>query len=472
MRGMCALMICAAAITFARAQDAAANTVQQTENQIGGPVRPLAQDFVVVGESPSPERIPIYTPSILALPNGRLVASYEFGTTRMTPEEKKSQYTFILTSDDHGKTWQLRHRTTIIHGRIFSAGGKVYMLGHKGDLRIVASADNGENWGETVNLTQGMRWHQSACDVWKTRGNIYLVMEKHTEGKIKGWDVGELAPVLMRAKETDDLTKPSAWTFSNEMTMANSIPGYKENKLPFEYFGVPYYTQNYPKITYPLLTPEKAAEYAAQKKKPPREITKRNFAPMGWLESNVVQITDPNHYWYDPTGHTFHIFMRAHTGRTNYAAVLKAVEKDDGSIQVGFESAPSGEKLLYLPFPGGHMRFHVLYDAQTKLYWLLCSQSTDSMARPETMSADQLNLPGNERQRMVLYFSKNMVDWCFAGLVAKVDSSKQSRHYASMDIDGDDLVILSRSGDERAESAHNGNLATFHRVKNFRNLVY
>ena len=41
-----------------------------------------------------------------------------------------------------------------------------------------------------------------------------------------------------------------------------------------------------------------------------------------------------------------------------------------------------------------------------------------------------------------------------------------------MDIDGDDLVILSRSGDERAKSAHDGNLITFHRVKNFRDLVY
>jgi hypothetical protein len=73
---------------------------------------------------------------------------------------------------------------------------------------------------------------------------------------------------------------------------------------------------------------------------------------------------------------------------------------------------------------------------------------------------------------MVLHFSKNMVDWCFAGLVAVGPGDKGSRHYASMDIDGDDLVILARSGDETAKSAHNGNLITFHRVKNFRELVY
>ena len=47
-----------------------------------------------------------------------------------------------------------------------------------------------------------------------------------------------------------------------------------------------------------------------------------------------------------------------------------------------------------------------------------------------------------------------------------------SRHYASMVIDGDDLCVLSRSGDERARHAHDGNLITFHRVRAFRDLVY
>lgn len=32
--------------------------------------------------------------------------------------------------------------------------------------------------------------------------------------------------------------------------------------------------------------------------------------------------------------------------------------------------------------------------------------------------------------------------------------------------------VLSRSGDERAQSAHDGNLITFHRVQDFRGLVY
>ena len=168
--------------------------------------------------------------------------------------------------------------------------------------------------------------------------------------------------------------------------------------------------------------------------------------------------------------------MRAHTGGTGYACIAKVVEQGDkpgtGAMTTMLEKAPSGKTMLYAPCPGGQMKFHVLYDEQTKLYWLLSTQATDSMIRPDRMPADRYNLPNNERRRLQLHFSKNMIDWCFAGLVAVGPAEHASRHYASMAIDGNDLVILSRSGDQRAKSAHDGNLITFHRVKDFRELVY
>jgi len=57
-------------------------------------------------------------------------------------------------------------------------------------------------------------------------------------------------------------------------------------------------------------------------------------------------------------------------------------------------------------------------------------------------------------------------------LVAQGPADNASRHYASMIIDGDDLRVLSRSGDERATSAHDGNIITFHTIAKFRELVY
>ena len=54
-----------------------------------------------------------------------------------------------------------------------------------------------------------------------------------------------------------------------------------------------------------------------------------------------------------------------------------------------------------------------------------------------------------------------MINWCFAGLVAVGPVEKASRHYASMVIDGNDLVILSRSGDKRAKTRTTGTWSPF-----------
>lgn len=416
---------------------------------VGGPIRALAQDHVVFDESPDPVTIPLYTPSILRLPSGRLV-----GASERSGQWKKlgNPWVRIKTSDDGGLTWTLRAETGMTHGRLFTAGKSVYYLGHDGDLKIMRSDDDGATWGPAAMLTDGQSWHQTAANVWHAKGNVYLVMERGTSNAIKGWGVGELAPVLMRAKESDDLTRVESWTFASELVFADVVPGYRQNDTATDLFGVPFFTQTYPKSN--VLAP------------------RRPMHPMGWLEANVVQIMDPNHYWYDPTGKTFNLFMRAHTGGTGYATMAKVVENDDGTMTTSLVTVPSGKTMLFIPFPGGQMRFHILYDARTKLYWMLGTQATDSMSRVETLAPDRFDLPNNERQRMVLHFSRNLVDWCFAGLVAVGPGNKGSRHYASMDIDGDDLVVLSRSGDERAQSGHNGNLITFHRVKNFRDLVY
>lgn len=417
----------------------------------GQPIRALAQDYVVVAESAQPETVYLYTPTILRLPTGCLLAGYESGG----PAGRKTDapWAFVHSSDDGGLTWTKRGGAQITFGRLFQTKTGIYFLGQRGDLRVSRSTDDGTTWSDTVDLTSGQSWHQSACNVWKTHDHIYLVMERRTGMVSRGsWGLGELAPVLMRARLDADLTKRESWAFASELVFQDTIPGYRENQLEMDYFGVPFFTQNYPKNT-PL--PGGKA-----------------MSPIGWLETNVVQIMDPDHYWFDPEGRTFHLFMRANTGGTGYAALAKVVENADGTMTTKLETVPSGKTMLFLPFPGGQMRFHVLYDEATKLYWMLGSQATDSMRRTDRLPANRYGLPNNERHRMVLHFSRNMVDWCFAGLVAKGAGPLESRHYASMDFDRDDLVILSRSGNERARSAHDGNIITFHRVRKFRELVY
>jgi len=421
----------------------------------------LANDFVEIVRAPKGKEIHAYTPAICVLESGRYVFSGDFGGkdvlelpeyASITPNPSRGIICFghIYTSDDKGATWQRRAVRNFTHARPFASGNTVWVLGHAGDLVIYRSDDGGETWDEGHFLTEGESWHQSACGYWVEDGYITLVMEQiiRIPGEItSGWPVADLAPVVMRAKLSDDLTKRESWTFSNRVRFRDVVD---EDVL--EFHGIPFYSTMKHRDAF---------------------TDGRTLTQMpGWLESNVVRIKDENHYWYDPTGRTFHILMRAHTAGSGYCCLMKAVLGEDGGITVMPQENPSGRKVIFLPMPGGQMRFHILWDEKTRRFWLLSTQATDTMTRIDKMGPERYNIPCDERDRLQLSFSKNLVDWCFAGMVAHGDSEKQSRHYACMAIDGDDLVITSRTGDKDTRSAHNTNISSFHRVKNFRELVY
>ncbi len=414
----------------------------------------MANDYVVLRRSSDPARIQVYSPGLARLSSGRLLATCDVATPADSTSkgallDMRKRWTHeFYTSDDHGRTWALRGDAPMMHARPFEAGRCVYVLGQARDLTIVRSSDRGETWSAPARLTQGQSWHQAPCNVHYANGRVYLVMERVVDPDFKGWSVSVLAPVLLSAPVDADLTRRDSWTFSNELSFNEAI----RQAGPPHLIGAPFFP------------------YGRTVSGPGDS---RTMAPMGWLETNVVQFTDPDHVWFDPAGHTFHLWMRSHTGTSNLACIAKAVESQDRkNITVSLEHAPSGEPMLYVPCPGGHMKFHIVHDAKTRLFWLISTQSTDSMTRPERLPSERYNLPNNERHRLALHFSKNCVDWCFAGLIAVGGSPRQARHYASAVIDGDDLHVLSRSGDQRAATAHDGNMITFHTVRDFRKLVY
>jgi hypothetical protein len=271
-------------------------------------------------------------------------------------------------------------------------------------------------------------------------------MEEVTDPEFRGWPVHVLAPVTLSGRIDDDLTRPESWTFSNALSFRDVLrmAGYPKH------LGVPFFQ------------PGPTASGA----------NPRTMAPPGWLETHVVQFRDPAHVWHDPSGRVLHLWMRAHTGSTNWACLARVEESlNGGKLTVMPERAPSGETMLYVPCPGGHLKFHIIWDEPSKLFWLASNQSTDSMRRPDSLPPGRYNLPNNERQRIVLHYSSNCVDWRFAGLVADTGTPSQSRSYPAMAVSRNDLHIVCRSGNERAHNAHDGNLITFHTVQGFRNLV-
>ncbi len=412
---------------------------------------PLAQEHRVLYESPDPQRIFAYSPGLARLPSGRLLATMDQGGPGVADlagpkgwrgEGRHAWQGRIFTSDDHGLTWQERGLFPFMHARPFVAGERVYILGHDADLCVIASDDEGDSWTPVRRLTQGQAWHQSACNVHHARGNIHLVMERRVYDNVKGWPVSELAPVLMVGSESADLTQVENWDFASEIVFSDLEQA--------TMLGVPFWSDR-----------QGLSESEGD----------TTMFPAGWLETNVVEFTDPDHLWHDPSGNTLYLWMRAHTGATGLACIAKVERDQTGSWTTQLARAPSGEAMLYVPCPGGQMRFHILQDEEGT-YWLLSSQATDSMRRPDRLPTNRYGLPNNERHVLMLHFSRNCIDWCPAGLVAVGGDAGQARHYASMVIDGDDLLIGSRSGDERAHTAHDGNLITLHTIRSFRELVY
>ena len=184
-------------------------------------------------------------------------------------------------------------------------------------------------------------------------------------------------------------------------------------------------------------------------------MTKTPAAP-GLLETNVVRVHDPERPFYDSTGRSVVLLSRAATGFPDIGVMLRGYEREDGSLAIGRWPRNEGE-VYFVHIPGGDLKFHLCYDEKTKLHWLLHSQIDGRM---------------NGRRRLALSYSPDLLRWTFAGLVAVGPTDHSARHYATMLIDGEDLCIVSRSGDEHARTAHDGNIITFHRVRNFRSLVY
>ena len=400
----------------------------------------------------SPDAICVfcYTPALCHGLNGRLVASFDLGGTGVgaLPGPRTTLYgdwsagnqLRTLVSDDHGATWRETARLAMFHALLFKDNGVIYLLGTDGRLVISASHDNGETFSAPAVIEGSRRWEQGGGRMDFHNGRITICYEYSLENNT--WpDVGLC---LLSANSGDDLTRPEAWSFSEPFDPRPLVANAASS------IGIPFFTSG-PTV-------------------PDSPRDKRRAHDPGILESNVVRIRNPHHNFYDPEDHSVLVFLRVSNSIGNLGAVVGA-RWDGRRWQLAPLKTPSGATLFYVPLPGGQMKFFMEYDEKSRLYWLISTLCTDSLTRPECLPDDRYNLPDNERNTIALYYSKDAFNWLPAGLVAKGPTARQSRHYANLLIDGDDLLVFSRSGDEHAVSAHNGNLLTLHRVRNFRALA-
>jgi hypothetical protein len=257
-----------------------------------------------------------------------------------------------------------------------------------------------------------------------------------------------LSPVIFRARQGATLTSRKSWTVGPPAKPFRDLlpPG------PYDLLGVP---------VYDVPRADRGVDLGHG----------RWVNRIGWRQAHIVRIADPNHVWHDPTGRTSHLIFRADTHRSNLAIVLKAVEDEAGGIALDFLTTPAGSRLLFLPLPGGNLGFDLLYDEESRLFWLLGSQVRDSLVRPDRLERGRVGLPGEERTRLQLSFSRNLVDWCFAGYVAGAPDG-QAIQDPRMAISGGDLYFVCGGGAQHPRLTVGGSILGFGAIPGFRSLVY
>ena len=187
---------------------------------------PLAADYRTVWESPDPMSIYLGSPSVETW-GERIIATFDlFGPGAREVDGPKGDRPWpvqtmqgkVMTSDDGGKTWNHRTDFPFMHARVFKAGGRLYVLGHCGDIKIMTSDDGGTTWSAVSTLTHDGDWTQAPANVWYANGNVYLVMMKITTRDYRGYFISVLSPVLLRAREQSDLMRAESWAFSSPWT--------------------------------------------------------------------------------------------------------------------------------------------------------------------------------------------------------------------------------------------------------------
>ena len=169
----------------------------------------------------------------------------------------------------------------------------------------------------------------------------------------------------------------------------------------------------------------------------------------GWLEGNAVVAPDG----------TVKLIMRVELPSAYDGEKIAIIDVSEDGKNISFDPAKG-----FVKMPGGAKKFCIRYDDVSGRYWTL-----SNYVKPQY----RFKNPGTIRNTLALCSSENLTDWNMHEFVLEhEDAEYHAFQYVDWQIDGDDIIFVSRTAfDDKsggADSAHNSNFITFHRVNNFR----
>lgn len=179
---------------------------------------------------------------------------------------------------------------------------------------------------------------------------------------------------------------------------------------------------------------------------PRQDLLSREGLVAGGLEGNAV---------LGPDGHVYDLLrLQMNGGAARFGKAL-LLESDEHMTALRYRSV--------VDFNGGsNSKFFVIFDAVTCRYWAVANEIVDA-DRPGARTVLSLSVSSDLRSFVNVH---RVVDF------SACDDAFVAAQYPSALIDGDDLLIVSRTAVNGADSYHNSNYITFHRVHDFRGLVH
>jgi hypothetical protein len=167
----------------------------------------------------------------------------------------------------------------------------------------------------------------------------------------------------------------------------------------------------------------------------------------GWLEGNAVVL---------PGGSVADMLRVDFVPAEGKAAVVRV--SADGKI-ASFDND-------FVDFPAGGKKFTVRFDPVSKLYWTLGNVILPADVNPDS---------GNTRNTVALLSSPDLRNWAVRSIVLHHhDRVRHGFQYLDWQFDGNDLIAVSRTAYDDAgggaDSSHDANYLTFHRITGFRSL--
>jgi hypothetical protein len=322
----------------------------------------------------------------------------------------------ILRSTDAGKSWQRTADLPYYSGVPWAHGEALYLFVNKGGTKV-----RNDDLLLLRSLDGGKTWSEP---VTLFTGHFWNC---HTGMAVRGnhlyWAVDDLSlgakrgPRAVVGDLTADLMNPKSWRMSEA--------------VPFP--GVP-----------DALTNPKLTELKSQ-----------------YLEPNVLNVRGQ-----------LRVLMTVKPKRQSTAGLSAVLDLDD-----------DGQKLdlrfrQFHPMPGGQLKFCVLWDEVSQMFWATANLVVDSQGAFDWWAAGEKRgnfafasgMGGNDRRFLMLLYGVDGLNWMQAGCIAQAGKISQSFMYARPVIDGDDLAIISRTS-VNAPNQHDADFATFHRVRDFRKLA-